>query len=686
MPLGASTGEGVHGIRLTTLPPASTLTRSPASASNLVSGPDIDDVVPGDLAGRWRLERVLGDGGAATTYAATDLADGGLVALKILRFDRLEDWKGHDLFEREARALAQLDHPGIPRFVDFGNSADGKVVYLAQELIVGDTLRERTRRRPLGEAGAKEVAAALLQVLVALQGRSPPLYHRDVKPANVILAQDGVHLVDFGAVRGADLDPSRSKSTVVGTFGFMAPEQLWGEASNATDVFGVGMTAVFALSGVEPEELERDGLSVRLPEELPISAAFRRWLEQATSPEPAGRFASAVEALDALGTAPTPLSPDVASALVPASAVRLLGDVPPSPEVFGTDLVDAGRGSLRIRLPSTHPPAMVRVSMDGGTVAGSTVFAGLTACVGAAFSVPTVFTLGAIAAGLWKGVPWLRRQIAKKFQPQLLTVDGEGIEVESTATGDAIRVSWRTIRGAQVDVETTGNEKTHLKIRFETTNGVRRLETNGIEGDQAAALLGQIWPRIRAPHRRRDQGRGGTLLRFLAARFGIFPQTPHRTLKQLGGRLESDCVNVESGTERRWRIWVSADLPAPVQVFFDSRGARASTARTVETFLADETTGDAWAQLLELDGNPKIRVWGDRIRFSARPLERPDVSEAERLVAILATRAATFAPLAISSPDASEETEMALGDGVRATTPSGVEATADQMVEETAEG
>ncbi len=283
----------------------------------------MDVRLPLDLAKRWVVERPLGSGGSATTYRGRRVADDQLVALKILRFESLPDWKTLELFEREATALATLRVRGVPKLFAHEKSKDGKTLLLAQELIEGPTLAERIAAERLTEPKARTLCVSLLQVIHELSVARPPIVHRDVKPSNVIVGSDRVYLVDFGGVRVGG--GGESRSTMVGTFGYMAPEQLWGGATTVSDLYGLGMTALFAITGVEPDQYEREGLAVVIPKSLKVTPGFRRWLRKMVEADPSQRYPSAAEALRVLkglsgkqvrtrvdgllGAPPVPLSP-----------------------------------------------------------------------------------------------------------------------------------------------------------------------------------------------------------------------------------------------------------------------------------------------------------------------------------------------------------------------------------------
>ena len=159
------------------------------------------------LRGRYRLERRLGDGGSAETWLARDEQSGMDVVVKLLPFAACADWKTVELLEREARVLANLRHPAIPRFVELLREDDG--LGLVQEFIPGQSLDEVLRaRRCLPPAEAVDIGIAVAAVLEHIHGLAPPIVHRDLKPANLVLSQPGpgesrgaIHVIDFGAVR-----------------------------------------------------------------------------------------------------------------------------------------------------------------------------------------------------------------------------------------------------------------------------------------------------------------------------------------------------------------------------------------------------------------------------------------------------------------------------------------------------
>lgn len=250
------------------------------------------------LGGRYVLGPRIGRGSQAETFLAQDQRrdaigpndDATLVVVK--RLVPRGTWKGFELFEREAKVLSQLRHPGIPRFHASFEEPPG-TFNLVMERMRGDTLRELVQSRRLSELELRDILVRGLEILDYLHTRSPPVVHRDIKPSNLILSPDGkLALVDFGGV----LDGAREQggSTVVGTFGYMAPEQLHGQVLPATDLYALGATIVALAGGIEPEDVPRKGLRMDLERHLPsLDPQLRATLLAMTEPDPSARPARA---------------------------------------------------------------------------------------------------------------------------------------------------------------------------------------------------------------------------------------------------------------------------------------------------------------------------------------------------------------------------------------------------------
>jgi hypothetical protein len=267
---------------------------SPVSASPCAGCGQPTDVVRCPLCGvaqqvgSYVVERVLAQGPHARVYVARD-ASGRLVALKEIQFSTVPSVLELDAFEREAEALRSLHHPSIPRYIDCLREGQGVGLrlYLASEFVAGETLAARIQRAPLSGSEALVLAQRLLDILDYLHGRSPPVLHRDVKPANVVLRPDGtVALVDFGSVRALSADRTHG-STLVGTFGYVPPEQLGGTVDRTSDLYALGATLLHALTGKPPVEWLAPSLEIRIPDRLP--EPFGHWLPRLLARDPALR-------------------------------------------------------------------------------------------------------------------------------------------------------------------------------------------------------------------------------------------------------------------------------------------------------------------------------------------------------------------------------------------------------------
>jgi hypothetical protein len=259
--------------------------------------------------GRYAVTRVIGEGAQGATLEAVDKREGRLVAIKRFSIRGAESWKAVELAEREARVLASLSHPGLPRYLD--HFEEQGCLYLVMERIEGESLRSlRQRDVRFGRDEIVRFLSEASDALDYLHSRAPPIIHRDIKPANVLRRPDGSFaIVDFGSVRER-LEPEGG-STVVGTYGYMAPEQFQGRALPASDVYAVGATALTILTGVEPENLPHRGLAIDVPRALEGSAdpALVRALGAMLEPDPdrrAPRIAPLLVELAADPRAPRP--------------------------------------------------------------------------------------------------------------------------------------------------------------------------------------------------------------------------------------------------------------------------------------------------------------------------------------------------------------------------------------------
>lgn len=254
---------------------------------------------PAPLIPGFQLEKKLGSGGFGTTYLAHSTKYAEPCVIKQLSFQRLQDWKSLELFEREAKTLAHLNHPCIPKFLDYitQEHETQQSIFLVQEFIPGQSLSELIKTgKHLDEKEVIEIGLKIAQILVYLQTLHPPLIHRDIKPGNIILGKDKkVYLIDFGAVRDTILNQTRAGSTIVGTFGYMPPEQFQGRAYPATDLYSLGATLVYALSHKEPHELNTQGLKLDFRPHIQCSRAFADILDKMLEPDWQNRYQQASE-------------------------------------------------------------------------------------------------------------------------------------------------------------------------------------------------------------------------------------------------------------------------------------------------------------------------------------------------------------------------------------------------------
>ena len=263
----------------------------------------------GTSVGPYRIVALLARGGMGDVYRATDPRLGRDVALKTLTSAERGDGRAVERFLQEARMTASLDHPNIVRVFDVG-IANGRP-YLVSELLDGETLRAPIGRGPLAPADARSIASALTSGLVAAHARG--LVHRDLKPENVFLTRSGTaKILDFGIAKLAQ-DPALPRGlatltgVVLGTAGYLAPEQVKGEPVDArTDLFALGSILFEVITGQRAFVREHtiDTLHAIVhddpPDLLPPGTALTSIVRRLLAKAPDARFQSAADLLWAL--------------------------------------------------------------------------------------------------------------------------------------------------------------------------------------------------------------------------------------------------------------------------------------------------------------------------------------------------------------------------------------------------
>lgn len=366
----------------------------------------------GSRLGPYEILSALGAGGMGEVYKAKDTRLDRQVAIKVLPSAFAQDADRLTRFEREAKAIAALSHPNILSIFDFGVH-DGRA-YAVMELLDGETLRERLMRGPLTVRKATDCAIQIARGLAAAHDKG--IVHRDLKPENIFLLRDGqVKILDFGLARttadagggspfatnGATVTSpvSTEPGTVMGTVGYMAPEQVRGQVTDArSDLFALGAVLYEMLSGRRAfqRDTAADTMTAILNEDPPefagtrpeIPPALDRIIRHCLEKQIVERFQSARDvafALEALSgsttSAATAVAPAAGRSRIPRLAVAMLGAM----VVAGAAGVFAGRAMApRAAAPmrfttKTFEPQMIAVARfmpDGETIVFSSALTG----------------------------------------------------------------------------------------------------------------------------------------------------------------------------------------------------------------------------------------------------------------------------------------------------------------------
>ncbi len=301
---------------------------------------------------RYQLRQKLGNAANRQTWLATDLAaqPPDLVVVKLLAFVEKVQWEDLKLFEREAKVLKQLDHPQIPKYLDYFCQKDNLLLFgLVQEYIPGTSLGELLHQgKKFTQQQVRQIAVDVLNILVYLHELNPPVLHRDIKPSNILLCDPTVgakhlfnnqsnsrntsasnaspllnnqsdsrntsntnaspllYLVDFGAVQ--DTAQQGASFTVVGTYGYTPMEQFGGRAVPASDLYALGATLIHLVTGTAPADLPQKNLQIQFAD-VSLSPDLVCWLQQLSEPAIEKRFKTARMALSSLESGMLQLQP-----------------------------------------------------------------------------------------------------------------------------------------------------------------------------------------------------------------------------------------------------------------------------------------------------------------------------------------------------------------------------------------
>ena len=408
---------------------------------------------------RYAPGNLLGSGGMAEVCLAHDEVLGRDVALKILKHQYAENDEFVERFRREARSAAALNHPNIVSVYDRGSSKDG-TYYIVMEYVPGGTLKERILREgPLDPGTVAELGSQVARALGSAHEKS--VIHRDVKPQNVLLTDTGnAKVTDFGIARAANATTTSQPNLVLGTAGYMSPEQAKGDpVGPQSDLYSLGVVLYEMLTGELPYSAED-----------PVALAMKHVIESPPSPrdanpevpkaldaltikllakKPEDRYASAAELADDLERVRSGLPPTAAA--LEKTTEQMTAPLPPSP---------GGRTrKTAVQPPVTPAPIKVPKHDRGRWGKLFPVLAALLLGLALLGGLTWALTQGFFGVASVE-VPSLEGLTQEEAQEQLDESDlslGEAGEVPSDSAAEGTVIEQDPQAGASVDPETSVN-------------------------------------------------------------------------------------------------------------------------------------------------------------------------------------------------------------------------------------
>ena len=284
------------------------------------------------LDGRYEITELIGEGGMADVYRATDVVDKKTVAVKILKREFAENEEFLRRFRNESKAIAVLNHPNIVKVFDVGFS--DRIQFIVMEYIDGNTLNEYMELQ--GQLDWRDAVHYILQILRALQhAHSKGIVHRDIKPQNIMMLPDGtIKVMDFGIAKFAREEGKTGTDKAIGTVHYISPEQARGAATDAkSDIYSVGVMFYEMLTGKKPFDTDNPvsiavmHMQAEVPQPHTIRSDIQVGLEEiilkAMQKDPKDRYQTARDMMDDIETFKE--NPDVVFGYFPELAKRLGG-------------------------------------------------------------------------------------------------------------------------------------------------------------------------------------------------------------------------------------------------------------------------------------------------------------------------------------------------------------------------